>query len=72
MVGHQNVHISLWWAAILPTLRTTVLNNTFCPIAVSVYYWSVNVFLAILDKIKFSEINVIRYYDPNRYEFSPN
>jgi len=27
MAGRKNVFISLWWAAMLPTLRTTVLDN---------------------------------------------
>ena len=27
LVGRQNVHIHLWWAAVLPTLRNTALNS---------------------------------------------
>ena len=28
MMGRQNFHIHLWWAAVLPTLRTTDFNDT--------------------------------------------
>jgi len=27
MAGPKNVYISIWWAAMLPTLRTTALNG---------------------------------------------
>ena len=27
LVGRQNLFISLWWAAVLPTLRTTGLDR---------------------------------------------
>ncbi len=27
MVGHKNVHISLWWAVMLPTLGTADIKD---------------------------------------------
>jgi len=30
MVGRKNVRISPWWAAMLPTLRTTALDHPHC------------------------------------------
>ena len=27
-MGHQNVHIHLWWAAVVPTLRTTCQDSS--------------------------------------------
>ena len=48
-MGRQNVCISLWWAAMLPTLRTTVLkyhtetdfvvNNNFSSITFENFFW---------------------------------
>ena len=49
MVGRQYVYISLWWATMLPTLRTTALDNLqakpissvvlnlFCPADPNIY-----------------------------------